>query len=108
MTKAHHNRAGVPSAPAHLRLVSEGQDLQVVVQGAAVEHLEIPAEDRELRDRRPAAGPPAFSSLGGKVLHSKLKNWALILQLMVNHRRPFLFPSFLHFFFFFKSSRGTW
>lgn len=42
-TPEHHPRTGRGSPPTHLCHVSEGQDVQVTVQGAGVDHLQVPA-----------------------------------------------------------------
>ena len=62
-----------------------------------MEHLEIPAKERELKGQAAGRRPSSLLELEGKVLHSVLKNLASILHLMVNHRRLFSFPSFIFF-----------
>ena len=64
-----------------------------------MEHLEVPVKDRKLKGQvaRPQALPPS-QVWKEKVLHSTLRNLALILHLIENHRRLYSSPSSLHFF----------
>lgn len=99
LQRHHHSRGRGCSPPTHLCHVSKGQNFQVPVQGAAMEHLEVPAKDRELKGQvaQPQALQP-FQVRKGKVSHSMLRNLDLIQHLTVKHGRLFAFPSSLHFF----------
>lgn len=98
LPRHHHNGDRESLPPTHLCHVSKGQNFQVTVQGAAVEHLVVPAKDRELKGQ--VAPPQTFqpSQVGKrKFLHSMLRNLDLILPLIVKHGRLCIsfFPLFL-------------